>query len=93
MILKDIRSGHESILNDSEENHVFVKSATLQRIIARHQRVATDSQNQQVQDVATTNYYKASISTDNASATTKCSEIDISHNLTASMSEGLKAKM
>ena len=53
MILEDIRSDHKSILNDYERNHVFVKSATLQRIIARHQRVETDSQNQQAADVAT----------------------------------------
>ena len=53
MILEDIRSDHKSILNDSEENHVVVKSATLQRIIARHQRVGTDSQNQQAADAAT----------------------------------------
>ena len=54
MILKDIRSDHKSILNDSEENHVFVKSATLQRTIARHQRVSMDSRNQQAQYAATT---------------------------------------
>ena len=53
MILEDIRSDHKSILRDSEENHVFVKSATLQRIIARHQRSGTDSQNQQAEDAAT----------------------------------------
>ena len=54
MCLKDIRSVHNSILNGSEENHVFVKSATLQRFIARHQRVSMDSRNQQAQYAATT---------------------------------------